>query len=139
MALKRFLKRLQPFLGMEKPKKQSFLGLVIDGDKGEKAYQVHLFETPKGELVYQISSKINAEGKIDAKIRGFTGPAFIVNVQKPTTKQEFDQGIKELITAFQNKGLTHRLIDLSNCQTIAEQLALLQKMEPQFKINICER
>jgi hypothetical protein len=114
-------------------------GFIIDGDNGEKYYQIHLFESGDGRVIAKLSSKINPTGQIEARLQSFSDFPVKLTHRKPATKEEFDNGMKILIKAAEEAGLAHRFIDLSGCETFVEQLALLQKMEPRFKINIRER
>jgi len=107
---------------------------LIDWDKGEKYYQIHVFETPE-HSIWLLSSKINPEGKIVAILR-HVGFQKVLSYDKPITPEEFNQLIQPIIESFKRAGGVHRFVDLSDCQTLTEQLGLLQKMEPGFKYKV---
>lgn len=110
---------------------------VIDGDAGEKYYQIHIFEDADGLNFLQISSKINKNGKIEVFSRASReGLPFTATINKPSSKEEFQKAVNFLKNALEEKGFIHRFIDLSQCKDAVEVMNLMKKTEPRFQIEI---
>jgi len=115
-------------------------GFVINWDKGERYYQVHIFEDSNSDDFFQFSSKINKDGKIKVVSRGIKQGHRIESITKnECTKEEFEKSTNLLIKEFESAGYIHKFIDLNNCDNINDAIALLTKSDLGFKIKIKEK
>lgn len=113
---------------------------VIDGNAGEKYYQVHIFEDLGGLNRIQVSSKINKRGEIEIFSRGSKGNQhFTATITKASSKEEFQKGIDFLKKDLEAKGFVHNFVDLSHCNDLEEALILLKKTFPKIFIEIKNR
>jgi hypothetical protein len=112
-------------------------GLVINWNKGERAYQIHSFENVEGSKSILISSKIQKDGKIDLFMRGLsTDSALRALVEKKPTKKEFAELIHFLKENLEPSGFVHRFVDLSNCSDPSDALQLLAKSDSRLRVEI---
>ncbi|MFH1256697.1 MAG: hypothetical protein V1494_05410 [Candidatus Diapherotrites archaeon] len=119
--------------GIEKQKKEEF---KVDFNKGEKYYQIHVFENSDGSAYLQISSKLTKDGKIETVSRGIKdGAPFIAKIGDPCSKEDFKKSTKNLKKNLQTAGFTHKFIDLSKCKNLKEISLVLAKSDPRFKIS----
>ena|SRR3989344_3544066 len=120
-------------------KEQSPTGLIINWNKGERAYQIHSFENAEGSVSIQVSSKIDSKGKIYVFIRGLNTFNQTNGITaKPSNKQEFDDFIDLFKKNLERSGFVHHFIDLNHCKDWKEASQLLTKSNSDFKFKIKE-
>ena len=114
-------------------------GFVINWDDGERYYQIHIFEDLNSDDFIQISSKINKNGKIKIFSRTIKqGHQTESTTKNDSTKEEFKKTINFLKKELEPAGYIHKFIDLNNCTSLNDTIALLTKSDSRFKIKIEE-